>query len=408
MAKSKQPQSRELTRKHLAHKRRDDERNRWLLIGLGIVAGILLLIIAIGVIQELVIKPRQPIATVNGANIASNDYGKRVRFAWYQEANNTSSAQQNDPQSISLEVLDQMIDEKLLREQAQQQSITVSPDEINEALERSFGYQRNTPTPSPTPKVSPTPRPTSTPGGPPTATPLPTATPVSLTAYQSALNDYVGRLKTAADMGEADLKGLIEIDLLRNKLYEDVTKNITTTEEQVHARHILVRVQEALPTPTPVPAGQPTPTPNPNASPTPAPRDDAQALARIIEVQQKLGSGGDFAKLAKEYSDDPGSADQGGDLGWFGRGRMVPEFEEGTFKLEPGQTSGPIKTAYGYHIVQVLEKDPARQMDEYTAQQKKVDAFTQWLNNLRINAQTTRNWTLDKIPPTPGAQQRSR
>ncbi len=53
-----------------------------------------------------------------------------------------------------------------------------------------------------------------------------------------------------------------------------------------------------------------------------------------------------------------------------------------------------------------MEKDPARQMDEYTAQQKKFDAFTQWLNNLRINAQTTRNWTLDKIPPTPGAQAR--
>ena len=87
MAKSKQPETRELTRKHQAHKRRDDERNRWLLIGLGIVAGILLLIIAVGVIQELVIKPRQPIATVNGTNIASNDYGKRVRFAWYQEAN---------------------------------------------------------------------------------------------------------------------------------------------------------------------------------------------------------------------------------------------------------------------------------------------------------------------------------
>ena len=188
MAKSKQSQARELTRKQTAHKRRDDERNRWLLIGLGIVAGILLLIIAVGVIQELVIKPRQPIATVNGANIASNDYSKRVRFAWYQEANNPSSAQQNDPQSISLQVLDQMIDEKLLREQAQQQGITVSPDEINEALERSFGYQRNTPTPSPTPKVSPTPMPSPTPGGPPTATPLPTPTPVSLTAYQSALS----------------------------------------------------------------------------------------------------------------------------------------------------------------------------------------------------------------------------
>jgi len=406
MATSKQPQTREPTRKRRALKRRDDERNRWLLIGLGIVAGILLLIIAVGVIQELVIKPRQPIATVNGVNIASSDYGKRVRFAWYQEANNPDSSQQTDPQSISLEVLDQMIDEELLREQAKQQGITVSPDEIEEALERSYGYQRNTPTPSPTPKVSPTPRPTTTPGGPATATPLPTPTAVSLTAYQSALSDYVSRLKTAADMSEADLKSLVEIDLLRNKLYEDVTKNIATTEEQVHARHILVRVQEALPTSTPAPAGQPTPTPNPNASPTPVPRDDAQALARIIAVQQKLGGGGDFAQLAKEYSDDPGSAEQGGDLGWFGRGRMVPEFEEGTFKLDPGQTSGPIKTSYGYHLVQVLERDSAREMDEYTAQQRKFDAFSQWLNDLRINAQTTRNWTLDRVPPTPGAQTR--
>jgi parvulin-like peptidyl-prolyl isomerase len=213
----------------------------------------------------------------------------------------------------------------------------------------------------------------------------------------------VGQLKTAAGMTEADLKALVEVDLLRNKLYEDVTKDVPTTEEQVRARHILVRILEAPPTPTAAPAGQPTPTPIPNASPTPAPRDEAQALARIIEVQQKLGGGGDFAKLAQEYSDDPGSAAQGGELGWFGRGSMVPEFEEATFKLEPGQTSGLIKTTYGYHLVQVLEKDPARPMDEFTAQQKKYEAFTQWLTNLRISAQTTRNWSLDRLPPTPGA-----
>ncbi len=403
MAKSKQPQTRELTRKQTAHRRRDEERSRVLLIGLGIVAAILVLIIAVGVVQELVIKPRQPIATVNGASIASNEYSKRVRFAWFQEANNQTSGQRNDPQSISLDVLDQMIDEQLLREQAQLKGITVSPAEIDETLEQSFGYRRNTPTPTPTPQVSPTPSPTLTPGGPATATPLPTRTPVSLDAYRTAFTEYVGQLKTAAGMTEADLKALVEVDLLRNKLYEDVTKDVPTTEEQVRARHILVRILEAPPTPTAAPAGQPTPTPIPNASPTPAPRDEAQALARIIEVQQKLGGGGDFAKLAQEYSDDPGSAAQGGELGWFGRGSMVPEFEEATFKLEPGQTSGLIKTTYGYHLVQVLEKDPARPMDEFTAQQKKYEAFTQWLTNLRISAQTTRNWSLDRLPPTPGA-----
>ena len=177
------------------------------------------------------------------------------------------------------------------------------------------------------------------------------------------------RSKTAASFSEADLRALIEVDLLREKLYEAVSKDAPTTEEQVHARHILVRIIEAQP--TPLPAGQPTPTAEPNASPTPVVRDDAQALARIIEAQQKLGAGADFAEVAAQYSDDTASVLEGGDLGWFGRGRMVPEFEEATFKLEPGQLSGPIKTQYGYHLVQVLEKDPAHPIDEFTLQQNK-------------------------------------
>jgi peptidyl-prolyl cis-trans isomerase C len=83
---------------------------------------------------------------------------------------------------------------------------------------------------------------------------------------------------------------------------------------------------------------------------------------------------------------------------------MVPEFESVAFSLEPGQISEPIKTQYGYHIVQVLEKDPARPLDEFTLQQKRYLAFTEWLNNLRNTAQVERNWTLDKVPPTPGVR----
>jgi len=400
MAQPKHSHQLEPTRKESARRRRDDERNRRMLIGLGVVAGLLVVIIAAGVLQELVLKPLQPVATVDGARISTADYTKRVRFAWFQESQQ-QQAQASDPQSTSLQVLDQMVDEKLLREQAQQRGITVSADEINEALERSFGYQRNTPTPSPTPAISPTPLPSPTPGGSPTPTPYPTATPVSLTAYQESYKNYLEQVKQAASLNEADLRALVETDLLRNKLYDVVGKDAPTTEEQVHARHILVRIIEAQPTPSPLPEGQPTPTPDPNAATPPAPRDEAQALARIIEVQQKLGAGGDFAKLAEEYSDDPGSVAEGGDLGWFGRGRMVPEFEDATFKLAPGQISDPIKTQYGYHIVQVLEKDPARLIDQYTLEQNKYTAYTKWLDDLRNSAKIERNWTADKVPPTP-------
>ncbi|MGC8781601.1 MAG: peptidylprolyl isomerase [Anaerolineae bacterium] len=401
MAKPKPSHRAEPTRKETARRRRDEERNRRVLIGLAAVAGLLILIIAAGVVQELVLKPRQPIAVVNDARISTADYARRVRYAWYQES---LQQQGQDPQTISLNVLDQMIDEQLLRQEAQKRGITVSADEIERALEESFGYRRYTPTPSPTPSVSPTPEPTPTPGGSPTPTPLPTATPVTLESYQSQLKDYLSRIKAAADLSEADLRALVELDLLREKLYEAVTKDVPTTAEQVHARHILVKIIEPAPTPTPLPEGQPTPTPDPSATPTPAPRDDAQALARILEVQQKLAAGEDFAELARQYSDDTFSAQEGGDLGWFGRGQMVAEFEETAFSLEPGKISEPVKTSYGYHIIQVLEKDPARPLDPFTLEQNRYIAFQQWLSNLRNTAKIERNWTLDKVPPTPGAR----
>lgn len=78
--------------------------------------------------------------------------------------------------------------------------------------------------------------------------------------------------------------------------------------------------------------------------------------ATAKEVKQKLDDGGDFAALAGEYSTEPGAAESGGDLGWFGKGAMVPEFEEAAFSLEPGTISEPVKTDFGYHIIEVVEK----------------------------------------------------
>ncbi len=81
-----------------------------------------------------------------------------------------------------------------------------------------------------------------------------------------------------------------------------------------------------------------------------------QTKSKADDVLKQVQGGGDFAELAKKYSQDS-SAANGGDLGTFGRGQMVKEFEEAAFKLEPGQTSELVKTQYGYHVIKVLEKN---------------------------------------------------
>jgi len=78
--------------------------------------------------------------------------------------------------------------------------------------------------------------------------------------------------------------------------------------------------------------------------------------ATANEVKEKLDAGEDFAALAAEYSTEPQAQTSGGDLGWFGRGAMVPEFEEAAFSLEPGVISEPVQSDFGFHIIEVIEK----------------------------------------------------
>jgi peptidyl-prolyl cis-trans isomerase SurA len=88
----------------------------------------------------------------------------------------------------------------------------------------------------------------------------------------------------------------------------------------------------------------------------PAPEVLSGALAKIGEVRQKLQAGEAFADLARRYSEDPGSAANGGDLGCFKSGQLVPEFEEAARQLKPGQISDPVLTPYGYHLIELREK----------------------------------------------------
>ena len=107
--------------------------------------------------------------------------------------------------------------------------------------------------------------------------------------------------------------------------------------ERVKASHILVRVQ---------------------ANADAAEREKARAKAAGLLADVKAGK--DFAALAKQYSDDPGSGAQGGDLGFFQRGQMVPPFEQAAFALSVGQTSDLVTSDFGFHIIRVTDKQPGR------------------------------------------------
>ncbi|MCG3088671.1 peptidylprolyl isomerase [Sporosarcina cyprini] len=119
----------------------------------------------------------------------------------------------------------------------------------------------------------------------------------------------------------------VKSQLLQKKLVdslkvtdEQIKTGIENAKTELHARHILVK-------------------------------DEKTAK----EVLQKLKDGGDFAKLAKEYSTEDKANETGGDLGWFGQGKMVPEFEAAAYKLKKGEISEPVKTSFGYHIIELLD-----------------------------------------------------
>jgi parvulin-like peptidyl-prolyl isomerase len=134
---------------------------------------------------------------------------------------------------------------------------------------------------------------------------------------------------------------------LRARLLDEITADVPHTQEQVWARHILV---------------------------------PDESIAQV--ARKRLEQGEDFAKVAAEVSTDTSNKDRGGDLGWFGKGAMVPEFETAAFGLKVGEISQPVKTQFGYHIIQVLAHgDVALTADAY--QQARQAAFDAWLAEAR-------------------------
>ncbi len=155
------------------------------------------------------------------------------------------------------------------------------------------------------------------------------------------------------------------------KAYYDANKDQFVSGEEVHASHILV---------------------------------DTEAEAKAIKAQ--LDKGADFAKLAKDKSKCP-SASRGGDLGYFGKGKMVPEFEKAAFALKVGQISDPVKTQFGWHIIKVLDKKESKvksldevkpEIEQKLLQEKQKKAYDELLASLKSKMDVKINEASFKTP----------
>lgn len=150
---------------------------------------------------------------------------------------------------------------------------------------------------------------------------------------------------------------------------EDKRSALRTQEVAVHrARHILIRVDAQV--------------------------SEEQARRRVIDLRRRLDLGADFAQLARDFSQDPGSAARGGELDWAYPGDLVPEFERAMFGLQPGQISEPVRSVFGIHLIQLLERkrEPLTEQRLRTAarlalrDRKLAEAVADWTREVRANA----------------------
>ena len=176
--------------------------------------------------------------------------------------------------------------------------------------------------------------------------------------------------------------------------YYDQHRDEYRVPEQVNARHILIK----------------SPLPGPDGKVDPKELDAARAKAQ--DVLKQVKEGGNFADLAKKYSDDPGSAKNGGSLGFIGKGRTVPEFEKAAFSLPKGGTSDLVQSSYGFHIIHVDDKQDAhlKSVDEIKGQieplikQQKAGQAAQAAANELLSQARNSNSSLEKAAAAKGLQ----
>ncbi len=184
---------------------------------------------------------------------------------------------------------------------------------------------------------------------------------------ESKIRADIKRGMAIQQMLDKEVYQKVQITDEESKTFYDKNPQLFQQPERVKASHILIKVDEGAPE-----------------------EKKAEARKKIKEIQQKVQNGEDFAALAKTYSEGP-SGSKGGDLGSFGRGQMVKPFEDAAFSLKPNETSDIVETRFGYHLIKVVEKQPAKK----TAYADAKDRINKRLKNQKLR--TERQLYFDKL-----------
>jgi parvulin-like peptidyl-prolyl isomerase len=357
---------------------REQRQKRWLAIGSGGLLGLIGIVLVAGWVVDNVLRPKDTVAEVAGEAITASQLLDAIRpqvqamDAQVRRAGGSdTSATAQQKRALPDQTLTTLIQQKVMEQEAARRGISISADDVEQRLQQTVAQQNAAsqplPTPAPTDTAEPTASPTSDAAAAGTPAPLPTL-------ESAAFADGLQQLLTQTGLSEAQLRDELRQSVLASRLQTALgEEQVPSAQEQVHARHILVKTQ-----------------------------DDADA------VLQQLQSGADFAQLAQSTSVDPGSKDKSGDLGWFPRGVMNKPFEDAAFALQAGELSGVVQSPSGYHLIQVLERDPNRALDATQLQSKRQQAFSSWLearrtaSDVKIElAETDRNWVLSRLGVRP-------
>jgi len=385
-----------MTKKQRTRAEREARMNRWIIAGTVAVGVLVLGILVYGYLAENVFKGRAPVATVNGVPITTADFQARVRHyrIVLQEQRDYYTAQRmqldpTDPNASFLleylngqirqldsmlseasatalgkEVLDRMVQEELIRQEAARRGLTVSQEEIDRAIEEQFGYDRDAAVAFLTPTVVPTAPVTAETALTATATPVPT--PVPKEEFDRRYQEYVKTYLKPSGLSEAKFRAMVEASLLYDKLQQAMAAEVPQTMEQVQIRYLSFPTQE-----------------------------DAGKVA------ERLGKGEKWEDIAAEIKADEKSAAYASESEWVTQGFLKEQFGEeaaGTIWETPApQYTAPLAgTDSRWYIVQVMGRE-VRELESWLRSYEEQRAFQEWLQAQMATVQYSEDWA-SKVP----------
>ena len=366
------------TKKQIALGRKEARQNRIIWFGVGALCLLVLIIVLVGVITEILVRPATPVAEVNGVGIRRDDYEALVRYQRHNTRLNIQDLQNGlqslDPTqegneflitfyqqqleqlqttllTIPQTALDELIDDELIRDRAGEAGIVVSDDDIEQSIMDDL---RRAASPQSTETTTDTVQ-------------LPTPTPIP----QAQLDEFYKSILDSMGLSDKEFRTIVGRGLLRTKVQELLASEVDTTGLVAHVQMIQTDSQE-------------------------------EALA----AQERIEGGEDFALVAPEVSTDPSSAESGGDLGWITPGQFLSRYGEEwdtlVFSLEPGAI-GLVGDGEKFYVVRVLEKDENGPLPEEALSERRYSALADWIEEQRASPDVQIDWKLDAslIPSDP-------